>query len=139
MSVLSKLDSRNCIRQDEGRSLLATFLCQNLSIAFWDGVECKVYGFPFNIIPGSNAMEFTNLLGLIAGTFTTAAFIPQLLKTWQSRSARDISMAWLTTFTTGILLWFIYGISIQSLPVTLSNGITLLLTLLILFFKLRFK
>ncbi|MBD1909978.1 MULTISPECIES: SemiSWEET transporter [unclassified Leptolyngbya] len=84
-------------------------------------------------------MEFTNLLGMVAGTLTTAAFIPQLLKTWQSRSARDISMAWLATFTTGILLWFIYGLSIQALPVILSNGITLLLTLLILFFKLRFK
>lgn len=84
-------------------------------------------------------MDFITLLGLVAGTLTTAAFVPQLLKTWQSRSARDISMAWLSTFTAGILLWFIYGISIQSLPVALSNGITLLLTLLILFFKLRFN
>lgn len=83
-------------------------------------------------------MEMTTLLGLVAGTLTTAAFIPQLLKTWQSRSAKDISLSWLATFTTGILLWFIYGLLIQSLPVILSNGITLLLTLLILFFKLRF-
>jgi len=84
-------------------------------------------------------MEPITLLGFLAGTLTTAAFVPQLLKTWQSRSARDISMLWLATFTTGILLWLIYGLLIQSLPVILANGITLLLTLLILFFKLRYK
>jgi len=84
-------------------------------------------------------MEYITLLGLLAGTLTTAAFVPQLLKTWQSRSARDISMLWLATFTTGIFLWLIYGLLIQSLPVILANGITLVLTLLILFFKWRFR
>jgi len=78
------------------------------------------------------------LLGIVAGTLTTLAFLPQLLKTWRSRSAKDISMSWLVTFTVGISLWLIYGICIQSIPVTIANAITLVLTLIILYFKLTF-
>jgi MtN3 and saliva related transmembrane protein len=78
------------------------------------------------------------LLGLLAGTLTTLAFLPQLLKTWKSRSAKDISLSWLLTFISGIALWILYGVYTGSLPVILSNVITLGLTLIILFFKLRF-
>ena len=83
-------------------------------------------------------MDWSTLLGLLAGTLTTASFVPQVIKTWRSRSARDISTLWLVTFTTGISLWLIYGLIILSLPIILANGITLALTLLILFFKLLF-
>jgi MtN3 and saliva related transmembrane protein len=84
-------------------------------------------------------MNSVTLLGLAAGTLTTIAFLPQLVKTWQSRSAKDLSFSWLVTFTAGIFLWTIYGICIRSLPVILSNSITLVLTLIILFFKLRYR
>lgn len=80
-----------------------------------------------------------NAVGLIAGLLTTLAFLPQLLKTWRSRSAKDISSSWLVTFTVGIALWLLYGVLIGALPVILSNGITLLLTLLILYFKVKFR
>jgi MtN3 and saliva related transmembrane protein len=79
------------------------------------------------------------LLGIVAGTLTTVAFLPQLLKTWRSRSAKDISMSWLATFTTGIFLWLVYGMCIQSLPVIVANAVTLVLTLIILYFKLTFS
>jgi MtN3 and saliva related transmembrane protein len=78
------------------------------------------------------------LLGLVAGTLTTIAFLPQLLKVWRSKSAKDISMAWLVTFSGGVLLWLIYGILLGQLPILLANAVTLLLTLIILFFKLRY-
>lgn len=83
-------------------------------------------------------MTLVTLLGLIAGTLTTLSFLPQLLKTWRSRSAKDISSLWLASFATGIFLWLIYGLLINSLPVILSNGITLGLTGIILLFKVRF-
>jgi MtN3 and saliva related transmembrane protein len=84
-------------------------------------------------------MDFVTLLGLTAGTLTTLAFLPQLLKTWRSKSAKDISSGWLVSFSSGIMLWLVYGVLIQSLPVILSNGVTLILTLIILSFKLRFR
>jgi MtN3 and saliva related transmembrane protein len=84
-------------------------------------------------------MDFVTILGLVAGACTTIAFLPQLMKTWRSKSAKDISSEWLITFTVGIFLWLLYGILIHSLPVILSNGVTLVLTLMILFFKLRYR
>jgi MtN3 and saliva related transmembrane protein len=78
------------------------------------------------------------LLGLVAGTLTTLAFLPQLFKVWRSKSAKDISMTWLVTFSGGVLLWLIYGIMLGQLPILLANAVTLGLTLIILFFKLRY-
>ena len=84
-------------------------------------------------------MDWINALGMIAGSLTTIAFLPQLLKTWQSRSARDISFSWLITFSAGITLWLIYGICLGALPIILANAVTLVLTSLILFFKIRYR
>lgn len=72
-------------------------------------------------------MDWTMALGLVAGTLTTAAFVPQLTKAWQSKSTGDLSWGMLITFSTGVLLWLIYGVWIDSIPVILANAITLLL------------
>ncbi|MBA4466380.1 hypothetical protein FHK98_12965, partial [Cylindrospermopsis raciborskii CS-506_A] len=55
-------------------------------------------------------MDFVNIVGLAAGTLTTIAFLPQMLQTWKTKSAKDVSFAMLITFMTGLFLWFIYGI-----------------------------
>jgi len=77
-------------------------------------------------------------LGLAAGTLTTAAFVPQLVKAWRSKSTGDLSWGMLVTFSTGVLLWLIYGVWIDSLPVILANAITLLLQAGIVFLKIRY-
>lgn len=79
------------------------------------------------------------LLGLLAGSLTTASFLPQLLQAWRSRSTRDISLAMYAIISTGILLWLIYGIMITSLPVILANAVSLLIVLLILALKIRYR
>lgn len=84
-------------------------------------------------------MPSANTLGLIAGCLTTVAFFPQVLKIWKSRSAADISLGMFIVFSTGLVLWIVYGLSISSLPVVLANGITLVLSLTIVVFKIRFK
>lgn len=78
------------------------------------------------------------ILGLTAGTLTTVAFIPQLAKAWQSRSTGDLSWAMVITFSIGVLLWLIYGIWIDSLPVILANAVTLLLQLGIISLKIKY-
>lgn len=84
-------------------------------------------------------METGNTLGLIAGTLTTAAFVPQVLKTWRTRSTHDISLGMFALFSSGLVLWLVYGLVIGSLPVVVSNAVTLALALVILAFKLRYK
>lgn len=84
-------------------------------------------------------MTTPDLLGAIAGALTTIAFVPQVIKTWKSRSAHDISIITISLFCTGLVLWLLYGITIGSWPVIVSNVVTLLLALSILGMKLRFK
>lgn len=84
-------------------------------------------------------MDIPTLLGLGAGTLTTVAFVPQVLKTWRSKSGDDISLGMFLLFSIGVLLWLIYGILIGALPVILANAVTLLLSLAILLLKLRYR
>lgn len=81
----------------------------------------------------------TDTLGLIAGALTTAAFIPQVVKIWKSRHTVDISLGMFSIFSLGVFLWLLYGIQLGALPLILSNGITLVLSLTILVFKLKYK
>lgn len=84
-------------------------------------------------------MDYIEILGLLAATITTAGFVPQVYKTWRDKSTKDISLNMYLLLTLGLLLWLIYGINIESLPVILANGITLLLVLGIVFLKLKYK
>lgn len=79
-----------------------------------------------------NAFE---IAGLMAATLTTASFVPQVAHTLRRRSADDISSAWLVLFGTGILLWFVYGLWLNALPVILANAITFLLLMVIAWIK----
>lgn len=84
-------------------------------------------------------MEYVNTLGLVAGTLTTVAFLPQVVKTWRTRVARDISLGMFAIFSAGSLLWALYGVFIHSLPIVLANTVTLALALTVLYFKIRYK
>lgn len=80
-----------------------------------------------------------DILGWIAGTLTTIAFFPQLLKTWTSKSAKDVSLVMMVTFCIGVFLWLLYGLTIKAMPVVVTNLVTLILALLILILKIRYK
>ncbi len=79
------------------------------------------------------------LLGLIAGACTTIAFLPQVIKTWKSRSAKDLSLSMFTIFSLGVALWLVYGFLVQDIPVIAANMITLMLASTLLVFKLKYK
>lgn len=80
---------------------------------------------------------FANLIGFLAATLTTIAFIPQVIKVWRTRSTRDVSIGMYTLFTAGVALWFCYGLMIGSWPVIAANAITLILAGLVLIMKIR--
>ena len=85
-----------------------------------------------------DSLTSMDILGLIAGSLTTIAFVPQLLKVWKSKSAQDISYVMFIMFIAGIILWEIYGWGIHSMPVILFNVITFVLGLAILVLKFIF-
>ena len=74
-------------------------------------------------------------LGMLAGILTTLSFIPQVIKTWRSKSAADISTGMFILFSLGVLLWMIYGLYLNAMPIIIANGITLLLAMTILILK----
>ena len=77
--------------------------------------------------------------GTAAAVLSTAAFIPQVVKTWQTRKAEDVSYALLVAFCSGCLCWVVYGFLIQAYAVFVANLITLFLNLVILGLKFSFE
>jgi MtN3 and saliva related transmembrane protein len=82
-------------------------------------------------------MSGLTLLGLLAAMCTTLSFLPQVIKTWRTRSTGDISLAMFLVMVTGIVLWLLYGIFREDAPLVAANGVTLIFTGLILYFKLK--
>jgi MtN3 and saliva related transmembrane protein len=84
-------------------------------------------------------MDYIEILGLVAATLTTAAFIPQVYKTWKEKSTKDISLSMYAVLLTGSLLWLTYGFFIDSFPIILANTITALLLICMVLMKLSYK
>ena len=78
-------------------------------------------------------------IGLVAAICTTGSFIPQALKTISTKNTKGISLGMYVMFVLGVTLWLAYGIVINDLPLILANGITLMLSLTILIYKLRYR
>ncbi len=77
-------------------------------------------------------------IGLIAGLLTSIAAIPQVVKTWRSRHARDLSIWQPLLLSAGVALWLFYGILINDMPLILSNITPLICNLLLTVMKVRF-
>jgi MtN3 and saliva related transmembrane protein len=84
-------------------------------------------------------LSTSEIFGFAAATLSTIAFLPQVIKTWRSQSAKDVSYALLTTFSTGCLCWVIYGYQVNAKPVMIANSFTLALNLTILAMKIAFE
>nr|WP_202950669.1 SemiSWEET transporter [Pseudanabaena sp. PCC 6802] len=86
-------------------------------------------------------MEFNYIttLGLVAGVLTTLAYLPQVIKTWKSKSAQDLSWSMLIVLCIGIVLWLVYGFSIQDIPIIAANVVTLILASIILALKIKYQ
>ncbi len=78
-------------------------------------------------------------IGMAAALLTTAAYAPQAIKAWRSRSTRDVSLAMFSMMVAGIVLWLVYGILIADVPLIVANAVTLVLVGAILVAKIRFR
>lgn len=88
--------------------------------------------------PKGKALVGVELIGVLAGVLTTAAFIPQAVQTWRTRSARDVNLGLLVLLVAGNALWFAYGALVGSWGLIVANLVTVPLCLLILAVKLRY-
>jgi MtN3 and saliva related transmembrane protein len=78
-----------------------------------------------------------DLIGAVAAFLTTVAFVPQVVKIWRSRSAKDISLPMYVVFTIGVATWLVYGFMLGAIPIIIANCATLLLAISVVVMKLR--
>lgn len=79
------------------------------------------------------------ILGLIAAFLTTAAFLPQVYQTYKTKDVSGLSLPMLAMFFTGVVLWLIYGLYINSLAVIFANSVTVVSAFLLVYFKLKYS
>ena len=83
--------------------------------------------------------NYIDSFGFLAAFLTTIAFLPQLYKTWQTKSADDVSLLMLILFIIGLICWIIYGIKINSIPILVANIFTLIFNFSILILKITYR
>ncbi len=84
-------------------------------------------------------MDKVTILGLIAATCTTAAFIPQAIHTIKTRDTAGLSLPTYILLIIGIILWLIYGWLVMDIPVIIANSVTFFFIGTILILKLKHK
>ncbi len=78
------------------------------------------------------------IIGFAAAILTTSAFLPQVYQTWKTKDVSGLSLPMLSLFFIGVALWFVYGVCKESLSLIFANGITVISSLLLIYFKLKY-
>ena len=86
-----------------------------------------------------NNFNYIDLFGFLAALLTTIAFVPQLYKTWKTKSADDVSLIMLILFIIGLFCWIVYGLNIGSFPILVANIITFIFNFSILILKITYS
>jgi MtN3 and saliva related transmembrane protein len=84
-------------------------------------------------------MDWIKIMGYVAAVATTVAFLPQAFQTIKTKDTKSISLGMYVVFTFGVLMWLLYGVFNKDLPIIFANAITLILALVILGCKLKYK
>ena len=79
------------------------------------------------------------IIGLVAAVLTTYSFVPQVYKTWKSKSTESLSLSMYIIFFIGVMLWLVYGFYLNSFAMIASNIVTGILALFLIVLKLRYK
>lgn len=78
-------------------------------------------------------------IGYIAATLTTLSFLPQAIQVFKTKDVSSISLGMYCIFTTGVLMWLVYGALQTDWPIIVANVITFVLAFSILIMKIRYK
>jgi MtN3 and saliva related transmembrane protein len=84
-------------------------------------------------------MGSLEILGLTAGTITSITFVPQVIRIWQTKSVKDLSLTMLLLLILGVSMWLTYGIWAKDVAIIYTNSMVLLMSLVMLFFKWKYN
>jgi MtN3 and saliva related transmembrane protein len=83
-------------------------------------------------------MQISDVLGYVAATLTTVAFVPQAWRTFRTKDVSGISLKMYSLFTVGVAVWLAYGIVLGEVPMMIANASTLLLAIPVLVMRIRY-
>jgi MtN3 and saliva related transmembrane protein len=84
-------------------------------------------------------MTIVDIIGALAAVFTTVSFLPQIVRVYRTKHARDLSMPMYVIFSAGVFLWMCYGLLINSSSIIAANGLTLIMCFYILAMKAKYR
>lgn len=84
-------------------------------------------------------LQWIDYLGLFGAFLSSITFLPQVYKAWKTKSVGDLSIWMILILLANVSTWLIYGIVKNDFAIMIANSIILSLSLLMLFFKFRFK
>jgi MtN3 and saliva related transmembrane protein len=84
-------------------------------------------------------MSGTDILGYAAGAITSLTFLPQVIKTWKEKSAKDVSLMMFIIAAINEVMWIVYGALLNNWVIILTNAIVLAMSLTMIFLKLRYS
>jgi MtN3 and saliva related transmembrane protein len=84
-------------------------------------------------------VQTAEILGLAAGTITSITFLPQVVRIWRTRSAKDVSLSMLLLLLLGTSMWLAYGLFRNDAAIIYTNSMVLAMGVVMLFFKMKFK
>ncbi|MDG1731189.1 MAG: SemiSWEET transporter [Algibacter sp.] len=84
-------------------------------------------------------IDAIEIIGFIAAFLTTSAFVPQVYKTWKTKNVEAISLTMYLVMFTGVFLWLLYGIYMNSLSMLIANIITSSLILVLILLKIKYS
>ena len=79
------------------------------------------------------------ILGYTASAITVFTFLPQVIKTWKEKSARNVSMMMFIIAITNEILWVAYGVARNDMVIILTNVIMIIMASTMIYLKLRYK
>lgn len=82
---------------------------------------------------------FTLIIGLIAASLTTFAYLPQSIKAIRTRHTKDISLSMVIMLEIGLITWLTYGLLISSIPIIAANTVSIGFMTIILYLKIKYK
>lgn len=84
-------------------------------------------------------MNWTQIIGLTAGIFTSMSLLPQVVKTLREKHAQDVSLLTLIVLMIGLALWVVYGIKREDMPIILTNSFSLLVNITMIILRIRYN
>lgn len=84
-------------------------------------------------------MNWTEIIGLAAGVCTACSLLPQVIKTLKEKKAEDVSLVMLLVLQAGLILWIVYGVKRQDLPIIATNCFSLLVNIVMVILRIKYS